>query len=116
MKIGTVETAPHIAVHAAAEHGGLDTSAPQPAPTLGEPITRSAERAAPPQRASRAVSLPDFPHYELSFHLDEEHGRVVVEVIDAKTGTVVRTVPPEELRRVVEGLPNPRGILLDRKG
>jgi len=66
---------------------------------------------APPPR--KVVTLPDFPHYELQFRLDEERGRVVVQVIDSKTGTVVRSVPPEELGKTLRALPDPRGLLHD---
>jgi uncharacterized FlaG/YvyC family protein len=37
-------------------------------------------------------------------------------VIDSKTGTVVRTVPPEDLGRALRRLPDGRGVLLNREG
>ena len=82
-----------------------ESKAPAPAP---------AAEAAPP--TPKRVQLPDFPNYELSFRLDKERGRVVIQVIDSKTGTVVRTVPPEDLGRALRRLPYGRGVLLDREG
>jgi hypothetical protein len=67
--------------------------------------------AAPPPK--RVVSLPDFPHYDLQFRLDEESGRVVVQMIDSKTGAVVRTIPPESLMKSLRGLADSRGLLHD---
>ncbi len=41
---------------------------------------------------------------------------MVVQVIDAKTGEVVRTLPPEDLGAKLKKLPDGRGVLLDREG
>ena len=117
MKIGNVEAAPLAAVHGAAEHGARDKSAPPPEKAHAHPATAHDDPPKePPPPVHKAVSLPEFAQYELSFRLDEERGRVVVQVIDKKTGTIVRTVPPEELGRAARRLPDPRGLLLDREG
>lgn len=116
MKIGNVEAAPLAAVQGVAEHGGGDDSAPRPHKAPAPPAAAHHDAPKePPPPVHKAVSLPEFAQYELSFRLDEERGRVVVQVIDAKTGTIVRTVPPEELGRAVRRLPDPRGLLLDRE-
>ena len=117
MKIGNIEAAPLAAVHGAAEHGARDGSAPAPEKPSQPAAPEHDDAPKEPPPVHRAITLPEFAQYELSFRLDEERGRVVVQVIDAKTGTIVRTVPPEELgRTAVKRLPDPRGLLLDREG
>lgn len=81
------------------------------APREHAPVTE----APAPTPAAKHVELPEFRHYELSFKLNEERGRVVVQVIDSKTGSVVRTVPPEELLKALRQTADPRGVLLDRE-
>lgn len=73
----------------------------------------AAERAAV---VARAVQLPEFRRYELAFRRDQELNRVVVQVIDAETHAVVRSIPPEELARALRQLQAPRGVLLEREG
>jgi len=45
-----------------------------------------------------ALHLPETPQHSLSIQVDQ-HRRVVYQVIDTKTGEVVRQIPPEEVRR-----------------
>jgi len=116
MKIGNVEAAPLAAVHGVAEHGAREGCAPRPQKAPKPPATAHDESPKEPPPVHKPVTLPEFAQYELSFRLDEERGRVVVQVIDKKTGTIVRTVPPEELGRAARRLPDPRGLLLDREG
>ncbi|HEY2385348.1 MAG TPA: flagellar protein FlaG [Candidatus Binatia bacterium] len=86
------------------------TAPPDKASANASEVPEPHETAPAPKKV---VSLPDFPHYDLQFRLDEEHGRVVVQVIDSKTGTVVRTVPPESLAKSLRTLAEPRGLLHD---
>jgi hypothetical protein len=119
MTIGSVDAASVAALHEVADSGGRKGSAePQRQPVPAPPtkaVDESAASAAETTRAVPPVALPEFTQYELSFRLDEERGRVVVQVIDAKTGSVVRTVPPDELRRALPRQPQVRGLLLDRR-
>lgn len=41
---------------------------------------------------------------ELTFRIDEDSGRVVVSVIDARDGTVLRQMPSEEALRIARSL------------
>jgi hypothetical protein len=117
MSIGNDPTAPLAAVHGVVDtspregSGGSSPRPPHP------PAERTAD-AAPAEvelPGPKHVQLPEFPNYELSFRLDKERGRVVVQVIDSKTGTVVRTVPPEDLGRALRRLPDGRGVLFDQE-
>ena len=81
---------------------GRPASEPQPEP------------AAPP--ASESIQLPEFRLTELSFRIEQGLHRVVVQVIDAKTKTVLRSIPPEELLKLAKQFKAPRGVLLDERG
>lgn len=121
MTIHSLEGTPPVAVHGVGTTAPRGTSAPaSSAPAEAHAVKPPPEQPkesdkAPPPPVRKVVSLPDFPQYELSFRLDEERGRVVVRVIDAKTGTVVRSIPPEELGKTLKSVPDPRGLLLDNQ-
>jgi hypothetical protein len=112
--------APSVTVHGLAERATPGT-AKQPEPKPERTPAPVADKPPPapeaprPTTAAKRIDLPEFRHYELSFKLNEEKGRVVVQVIDSKTGTVVRTVPPDELLNALRADPDPRGVLLDRE-
>ena len=116
-----------VSIEAAAAHGAERALAKAATPAAKRPEAPKHERAAAPREdtppveapaptpPAKHVELPEFRHYELSFKLNEERGRVVVQVIDSKTGSVVRTVPPDELLKVLRQTRDPRGVLLDRE-
>ncbi len=119
MSINNDATPPLAAVHGVVDttprEGSGSRLPPRPAPPPdGHAAPTPATESEPP--GPKHVQLPDFPNYELSFRLDKEHGRVVIQVIDSKTGEIVRTVPPEDLSRALRQLPDGRGVLLDREG
>ena len=60
------------------------------------PTQRGATSDPPP-----AFRVPEPPQHSLSIQVDQ-HRRVVYQVIDARTGEVVRQIPPEEVRRAGE--------------
>lgn len=118
MSIGNGDTSPLPAVHGVVEThswNGTDRS-PHPARPNPEGAAGPTAAAEPEAPGIKSVQLPEFPNYELSFRLDEQGGRVMVQVIDAKTGEVVRTLPPEDLGPKLRRLPDGRGVLLDREG
>lgn len=118
MSIGSGDTPPLAAVPGVVEtheRGAADRRAKPVRPHAAHPDGAAAESESPVP-AQKSVQLPEFPNYELSFRLDKEEGRVVIQVIDVKTGTVVRTLPPKDLGPRLRRLPEGRGVLLDRKG
>ncbi len=118
MSIGNGDTPPLAAVHSVVETHSWNGAgrSPHPARPVPENAAAAAGAADAELPAVKSVQLPEFPNYELSFRLEEEGGRVVVQVIDAKTGEVVRTLPPEDLGPKLRRLPDGRGVLLDREG
>ena len=73
------------------EIGGVPASPP---PDAMREVDRAAERADELWRNNR----------ELHFHMDEESGRVIVQVRD-REGEVIRTIPPSEALDVLAGKP-----------
>jgi uncharacterized FlaG/YvyC family protein len=64
----------------------------------------------------KTVRLPDFPNYELSIRLDPEIHRVVVHVIDSQSRAVIRSIPPDDVVKMLKQLGGQRGVLLDQEG
>lgn len=50
----------------------------------------------------------------LAFRVDQSSGRVVMTVIDAESGAVVRQVPSEDILRVSQSIENLRGLLFNK--
>ena len=113
MTIRNVEGSSPGAAQDTAKRVREDASASTGAAERRATTAGAGEKQSAAVRATKIVSLPEFPTYELSFRMDQERGRVVVQVIDAKTGTVVRSVPPEDLAKSLRNLAEPRGVLHD---
>lgn len=55
------------------------------------------------------------PHiFSFRVRINEEIGRVTVEMLDPATGEVVRQIPPEEMERFLSAMQRHIGQLLDR--
>ncbi len=63
--------------------------------------------------ASGGPTLPEFKHYALSFRVEKETNRIVVQVIDSETKQVVRSVPPEDVVRALRHAGGAPGALVD---
>jgi len=50
----------------------------------------------------------------LQFVLDQDSSEITVKVIDRKTDTVIKVLPPEELQRLHNGIKEAIGVLVDR--
>ena len=53
-------------------------------------------------------------HTDLRFSVDDDSGRMVVSVVDAADGTVLRQMPTEEALRVSKALDKALGTLIER--
>ena len=49
----------------------------------------------------------------ITFHQDKETGSLVIEVVDTKTEQVLRRLPPDEFRRMINTSEQPRGAITD---
>ena len=84
--------------------------------TRGDERRLSAARGAERVAASTPVELPEHQATDLSFQVDRQAQRILVEVIDRETKSVVRSFP---LLLPGSGVPDdqatPRGALVDAK-
>jgi hypothetical protein len=81
-------------------------------------VGRPSEETQPveaPTPASASITLPEFRLTELAFRIEQGLHRVVVQVLDAKTKTVLRSIPPEELLKLAKQFSATRGVLLDER-
>ena len=94
-------TDPINVVTAAAPAGGgfFGVAASRRASTA--PAAPGTEPAAPAQTGSAADAIASaVDALQLSFRVDDEHGRVIVTVQDRRDGTVLRQIPSEEVLRI----------------
>jgi flagellar protein FlaG len=86
--------------------------------------TATEARDARPQGGPRAGVAPapekpiepaEFPLRNLSIRMDPDTHRVVVEVLDAQTGEVIRRIPPEELSQLDRDLGTRSGRIVERE-
>ncbi|MBI5682831.1 MAG: flagellar protein FlaG [Deltaproteobacteria bacterium] len=52
---------------------------------------------------------------EVKMAVDGDTNRIMVKIIDAKTGDVVREIPPEEILNISKKLTSIQGILFDKE-
>lgn len=78
--------------------------------TAGYSIENEAEQGRVREAAGPAVNMRRF-----RIHVSEDTGNVVVEILDPRSGKVVRQVPPEQVERVAVAMRQFLGHLLDRR-
>ncbi len=88
--------------------------APQPARTAE--ADREVARALRDAQASEAVrrQLED-QGTQLRIEKDKASGRIIIKLQDARTGEVIRQIPPEEILKIAEGIDQFLGALVDRR-
>lgn len=91
---GVVRTAPVAPVSAPA-----DATTPQDDPPLSETVAAL-------NRHAEAQGT------DLSFHIDDDLGRVVVTVTDRRDGSVLRQIPSEEALQLARHLQDPSGRVI----
>lgn len=83
-------------------------------PALPNPET--VQEAADPQALDEAVSkVREVFHAavpRVQFEIDSDLHRVVVKIINAESGEVIRQIPQEEILRLAKSLEGAKGILL----
>lgn len=57
----------------------------------------------------------DLSGSHLSFSINEDTGRTVVNIIDNDTGEIIKQIPPEEILKLKKKMGEIQGLLLDRK-
>ncbi len=88
----------------------------RPAQTASRPAqdesTASPARERVVEAAQQVEQFFQSVRRNLHFREDEASGRVVVSVVDAETGEVIRQIPPEQVMRMAERLPYLNGMLV----
>ncbi|MBV8211454.1 MAG: flagellar protein FlaG [Burkholderiaceae bacterium] len=103
--------------------GGVAPAAPSGNSTQGKtaPESGSTAGAVTPAQVKAAVAAAnqalDQSNRELSFVFDDTIGRMLVKIVDTRTNTVVRQIPPEEMLKAARALSDAskRGALLTGK-
>jgi uncharacterized FlaG/YvyC family protein len=61
------------------------------------------------------VTLPELDLHDIVFRHDRELNRIIVEVVDAETREVIRTIPPEQVVDTLKSIRRAQGALLDEE-
>ena len=86
----------------------LPSSAAEVSKTLAENLARTKETVQEIQKLSDIVLS-----HKLKFCINEELGKVVVEVVDPATNKVIREIPSEDLQRIQVQMKQAIGLLFD---
>jgi flagellar protein FlaG len=125
MDISSVQRSLSPPVEGAKAELGQPTAALTAAGSVGQNVVKGidAQQATPPEtqpEASRdeveaaVATIQDFVQSvrrNLNFSLEEASGRVVVKVVDAGSGDLIRQIPSEEALQLAEGLSDVRSLL-----
>lgn len=88
-------------------------------PTRPQDASTSAEAPVDPERVAEAArkveELFQSVRRSLQFRDDPTSGRMVVTVIDADSGEVIRQIPPEQMLRMAANLEQLNGLLLGER-
>jgi flagellar protein FlaG len=113
--IGTVRS--YVAGAATAAARSVPVPGPAPAPAADEAARREAEQPAPEQLQRLAADLARLtpPTASVRFRVDPDVDRVVISVVDADTGDVLRQIPSEEALAIARSMADSgSGIVSDR--
>ena len=82
--------------------------------------TREAiEQSAEVEREQLQAAVSDIQNFvqsvrrDINFNLDDDSGRVVINVTEATSGDVIRQIPSEEALRLAENLSEIRSVLFE---
>lgn len=104
--------------------GTSPTSAPSPAEIVdrnrqkmaSEPEPSDLEKKINPEEVlDKIKALTENGVYSVRFENDERNEKLVISLVDADSGEVIRQIPPEEIMSAGEQLQNLRGSLIDAR-
>ncbi len=85
---------------------GSQEPAQQPPPVKANPIQSEAV-------LKRIKELTDNGAYSVRFEMDDKADRLIISLVDAETGEMIRQIPPEELLQLATKLEELRGNMID---
>lgn len=110
-----VDPAREHAALPASRTGLRQTQGPSATGVAGSDVTAAPKAVQPAREVAGAVSeIRDFVQMvrrELQFEVDDDTGRTVVTVRDAKTEEVIRQIPSEEVLEIAARLEEVSGVL-----
>jgi len=93
-------------------------SVPQPVAALTRDAIEQSPEVERDQLRTAVSDLQDFVQSvrrDINFNLDDESGRVVINVTEAASGDIIRQLPSEEALRLSENLSEIRSLLFEAK-
>jgi len=107
-----------IAIETARRYSESQAQRVEPKP-VGESTGRVVEEDSPgptaPQGKDNGRHAPRISRTYAQFEVDSETHEVSVRIVDMETGEIIRTIPPDELARLVSDHDVYRGLLLEWK-
>jgi flagellar protein FlaG len=101
---------------------GLESQAPKNAPAKDATskeslnvLTKEDEKQVLGQAVKNVNDFFQTVQRTLQFTLNEDTGRMVIQVKDGKTGEVIRQIPPEEMLQLSNRLDELKGLLFEGK-
>lgn len=79
------------------------------------PSQASADRAEIDRAAAKVNEVLSLADPQLKIEVDRETERVIVKVLEQKSGEVIRQIPPEELLELEKYLSSPKGLLVQEQ-
>lgn len=110
------------------EMNAVGGASPTPAPSPAETVDRNrqkmtsepepadlAKKINPEEVLDKIKALTENGVYSVRFENDERNEKLVISLVDADSGEVIRQIPPEEITSAGEQLQNLRGSLIDAR-
>ncbi len=67
------------------------------------------------QKTEKLNQLAEILNRKIQFDVDSKDNKVIVKVIDPKTGEVIRKIPPEKIFKIEEQIDHAVGFILDER-
>lgn len=110
------------------EMTAIGSASPNPAPSPAENVERNRHKMAsepepaelekkinPEEVLDKIKALTENGVYSVRFENDERNEKLVISLVDADSGEVIRQIPPEEIMSAGEQLQSLRGSLIDAR-
>lgn len=86
-----------------------------------EPLFLNQEGFQPDEAVAKALEeinrrMDKISNSSIRFETDSESGDIIVRIVDRETEEVIRQIPPEEMIRITESLPELKGMLVNSQG
>jgi len=81
-------------------------------PTYKVPGDEAKDTTSTPRETERQAAIS---HTYAQFEVDSESHKISVRIIDAQSGKIIRSIPPDELSRLISDQNLYRGLLLEWK-